>query len=150
MADAFVAGAVFDQGHPPALALYCSDGRFTAAVEELAAHLGHPRLDTVTLPGGAALLDQGAAMLSDRDALSRALALLVDRHAIRFVLLVGHQGCGYYAARHPLLDGERLRARQQADLRGARDRLRQAWPGLEVALFFARPDRQRVSFEPVP
>ena len=57
----------FDASHPKALAIYCSDGRFTSAVEVLLEAVGHDRLDTMTLPGGPALLCTSAANLSEVD-----------------------------------------------------------------------------------
>ena len=51
--DSFSPRMRFEATHPEALAVYCSDGRFTDAVEELLHHLGYTRLDTLTLPGGA-------------------------------------------------------------------------------------------------
>jgi hypothetical protein len=136
----------FDESHPAALALYCSDGRYTRAVEELAAHLGQPRLDVVTLPGGAALLDSYSALLSDRDAVGRGLAFLIEGHKIRWLLCVAHEGCGYYRARFPLLSPEELRARQADHLRAAGRRMAAAHPGLAVALYFARPAGHRIHF----
>jgi hypothetical protein len=133
----------FDESHPAALALYCSDGRYTRAVEELAAHLGQPRLDVVTLPGGAALLDTSSALLSDRDAVGRGLSFLIEGHAIQWLLLVAHEGCGYYRARFPLLSPEELRARQAEHLRAAGARLAAAHRGLAVELYFARPSSGR-------
>jgi hypothetical protein len=144
---AFLSRAAFDASHPDALAVYCSDGRFTQAVEELAEHLGHRRIDTVTLAGGAALLDAQSALLSDRDAMARALDFLIEGHAIKHLILVAHEGCGYYRARFPLHGAEKLRARQKADLIGARQRLLRE--GLQIALYFAMPHKERVRFEEV-
>ena len=56
MTDAILStNAHYDAAYPDALAVYCSDGRFTRAVDELLAKLGHPRLDTLTIPGGPGL-----------------------------------------------------------------------------------------------
>ena len=48
----FQSSTPYEPSHPKALAIYCSDGRFTQPVEDLLHSLGHARLDTCTLPGG--------------------------------------------------------------------------------------------------
>lgn len=75
----FVASAPFSEEHPKALAVYCSDGRFTEAVEDLLASVGNRRIDTLTIPGGAALLHFWSAASSAREQLCHhALAELED------------------------------------------------------------------------
>jgi len=54
----FVASERFRPSHPSALAVYCSDGRFTRAVEQLLESKGCARVDTLTMPGGPALFSQ--------------------------------------------------------------------------------------------
>ena len=44
MSKPYVALTPYHPSHPHVLAIYCSDGRFTDAVEELASHLGHGAL----------------------------------------------------------------------------------------------------------
>src|SRR5687767_2582052 len=92
--------STYDEAHPSALAFYCSDGRFTRAVEELLAQLGHDRLDTLTMPGAAALVDVKSARLAESSAVRRALSFLITGHAIEDVIMIAHQGCGYYKARN--------------------------------------------------
>src|SRR3954447_985255 len=91
----------FDATHPHALAMYCSDGRFTEAIEELLHSLGHPRLDTLTIPGGPALLDLTSSNLDGVEVMRTAASFLIKGHAIKQVVLLGHDGCGYYKARFP-------------------------------------------------
>ena len=78
----------FDARHPTALAIYCSDGRFTSAVEDLCEGLGHERLDTMTLPGGPALLTHWPADLSEVHVFSRAADFLIEAHAISQTVLL--------------------------------------------------------------
>ena len=99
----------FDPRHPSALAVYCSDGRFTRAVEALLRRLGHDRLDTMTLPGGPALLNHGPADLSEVFIFSRATRFLIDAHKIKHAVLLAHQNCGFYQARFGRLNEERIR-----------------------------------------
>ena len=63
----FLSITPYEPRHPKALAVYCSDGRFTQAVEELCHHLGHERLDTLTMPGGPALLNPWTASILEAD-----------------------------------------------------------------------------------
>lgn len=75
----------FEASYPDALAVYCSDGRFTAAVDELLEHLGHPRLDTLTIPGGPGLLNHKTSGYSDCDTFSRSAEFLIREHTITTV-----------------------------------------------------------------
>jgi hypothetical protein len=136
--------------HPDALAVYCSDGRFTRAVEELLDGLGHTRIDTLTMPGGPALLDLSSAMPSDRDAVGRAVRFLIRGHSLQKVVLVAHEGCGYYRARHPTRPAEEIRGLQLADLKAAATILRLEHPSLVVSAYLACVVEGQVRFAPVP
>jgi hypothetical protein len=78
----FQAQAEFDPHHPAALALWCSDGRFTGAVEELLRSLGQPRLDTMTLPGGPALLETTSSSITGVDIAREAASFLIKAHSM--------------------------------------------------------------------
>ncbi len=141
--------APFDATHPDALAVYCSDGRFTVAVEELLHGLGYPRLDTLTVPGGPGLFEMSTSSLTDVDMVRRAARFLIVGHDIKHIALLAHEGCGYYKAQltHESPDG--IRARQLLDLRNGAAWLRACHPGVEVTSFFARPAAGHVAFETV-
>lgn len=146
---AFTATHPFDPAHPHALAVYCSDGRFTQAVEELLAHLGHARLDTVTTPGGPAVLNHMSAAYADADVNTRAATFLIRAHHITEAVLLAHDGCGYYRAKRPSDSPEMIVARQLDDLRHAAKALRRATPELNVHLYYARVATGAVHFDPV-
>jgi hypothetical protein len=133
----FRAKARFDKEHPAALAMWCSDGRFTQAVEELLASLGEERLDTLTLPGGPALLDVTSAGMGALDVMREAASFLIKAHATRTVVLVAHAECGYYRNRYRYESPEAMRRRQLADIRGAARWLTTNHAGLSVRCFFA-------------
>ena len=137
---------IYDPAHPQSLAVYCSDGRFTRAVEELLAHLGHAALDTLTLPGGPALLSS-ATSYAEREALSRAASFLIVGHEIEHVVLIAHAGCGYYRDRYPGESAEAIEARQLADLASARRALELAHPSLHVRTQYLRVVDERVQFD---
>lgn len=109
----------YDAKHPHALAMYCSDGRFTGAVEELLHGLGHARLDTLTIPGGPALLDLTSSTLGAVDVMRDAATFLIRGHGITHAVLLGHDGCGYYKSRYTYDSPEAMRRRQLNDLRQA-------------------------------
>jgi len=142
--------SAFVAEHPSALAVYCSDGRFTRAVEELLVGLGHERIDTLTMPGGPALLDLSSAMPSDRDAVSRGVRFLVRGHALREMVLIAHEGCGYYRARHPTRAAEEIRALQVADLKASATIVRVEHPQLTVSAYLARVIEGQIRFSRVP
>jgi len=137
----------FDPSHPHALAVYCSDGRFTRAVEALVRRLGHDRLDTMTLPGGPALLCTSGANLSEVDTFTRAAHFLIEGHQIGHVVLVAHEGCGYYRHRHGRLATPQIERLQHEHLGAAARVLLRRHPELEVQRFYARVSDGKVVFE---
>jgi len=139
----------FESGYPDALAVYCSDGRFTAAVDELLETLGHPRLDTLTIPGGPGLFNHRTSGYSDCDTFSRSAEFLIREHNITTVVLMAHQGCGFYGRKFPDLSPAQIEQRQRDDLRLAVRELTATHPRLRVAAYVAVPADGRVRFEPV-
>ena len=145
----FLAVEPFEAAHPDALAVYCSDGRFTNAVEELFRSLGHRRLDTVTMPGGPALFNVWLAGMSDSMAIGAAVRFLVEAHGIRRVILLAHEGCGFYRKHYGALGPEAIRSHQEDDLRQAARVLRQTHDSIDVLLYRAGVQNGRVLFTPV-
>jgi carbonic anhydrase len=145
----FVSRTAYEPGHPRALAVYCSDGRFTEAVEELLHHLGHARLDTLTIPGGPAILNPWAASILDADQIQRAAQFLIRAHHIDHLVLLSHEGCGYYRQKMPGRPAADVRKSQTDDLQIAARALRGARPGVRVALYHAAPHEGHVSFQPI-
>jgi hypothetical protein len=145
----FRAVSRFTPAYPTALAFYCSDGRFTDAVEELLRKLGHTRLDTLTLPGGPGLLNIWSATMTEHAVASNATHFLVEKHAIVRAVLLAHEGCGYYRSLFPVEAPARIRARQIEDLRAARTYLLDTNPGVAVDLFYANVASGFVEFERV-
>lgn len=133
----FESKAAFDAAYPPALAVWCSDGRFTRSVEELLASLGEERLDTLTMPGGPALLDTTSAGVAALDTVREAASFLIKAHATKSVVLVAHSECGYYRSRYRYESAEAMLRRQLADLRGASRHLTTTHAGLRVRCFYA-------------
>ena len=145
----FITTSKFNAEHPPALALYCSDGRYTRPVEELLHHLGHERLDTLTLPGGPGLLSITSAGFVELDATKRGASFLIAGHGIRDVFLIAHEGCGYYRARYQAKDRAAIATIQREDLRAAAGTLAAAHAKLATHLYYARPHAGHVTFDHV-
>ena len=146
MPSTFLSKSVYAAEHPDSLAIYCSDGRFTRAVEELVGQLGHARLDTLTLPGGPGLLAPSTAY-SERETVSRAASFLIVGHHIRHVVLIAHAGCGYYRDRYAGESAEATEARQLADLASARRALEQSHPSLRIRTQYLRVADTQARFE---
>lgn len=149
MGEAITTETSFETSYPDALAVYCSDGRFTAAVDELLEELGHPRLDTLTIPGGPGLLNHKTSGYSDCDTFSRSAEFLIREHHITTVVLLAHEGCGFYARKFPDLSAEQIKKRQLDDLRLAMRELVDTHPRLQAFAYVAVPSANRVRFEPV-
>jgi len=141
--------ATFDKKHPKALAIYCSDGRFTDAVEELVHGLGHTRLDVLCMPGGPALLDLGSASFSALEAMRTSASFLIRGHAIKHVSLIAHDGCGYYKERYRFETPEEIIKQQKDDLRIAAQWLVGSHPDVEIAMYFAKPEGRKIAFDEV-
>ena len=139
----------FDAAHPEALAVYCSDGRLTLAVEDLCEDLGHERFDTVTLPGGPALLVPAPADLSEVHVFSRATRFLIEGHGIKHVILLAHEGCGFYRSRCGSLADAAIHKMQLAHLLAAREVLLRQHPDLAVACYYARNEGGVITFDEV-
>lgn len=141
--------AGFEPSYPTALAVYCSDGRFTGAVVELLDHLGHPRLDLLTIPGGPGLLNHKTSGFSDCDTFTRSAEFLIRAHHITTVVLLAHEKCGFYARQFPDLTVDEIKERQHADLRHAARELLETHPRLRIETFIAVPDGGHVRFDPI-
>jgi carbonic anhydrase len=145
----FVASEAFVASYPKALALYCSDGRFTQSVEELFQRLGRARLDTLTMPGGAGLFNVWLAGFSSSQAMMRAASFLISAHGIEQAILVAHAGCGFYKSQMQGASAEAIRDQQLSDLRLAASVCQERHPALTISLYYAVPEK-RITFHPVP
>jgi len=144
----FVSQIAFDEHRVGAAAVYCSDGRYGEQMDEfLHAGLGLPRYDRLALPGGAACLaDYLVKSYHEKLALERELEFLIKAHELRRVVLIAHQGCGFY--KDLWTGGGRTVEQQQAiDLRQAAEQIRASNRGLSVEAYFARRVDGRVVFE---
>jgi hypothetical protein len=139
----------FDPAHPSTLAIYCSDGRFTHAVEDHCEDLGHERIDTMTMPGGPALLTSWPADLSEVHVFSRASQFLIEGHAIQHVFLFAHEGCGFYRSRCGRLPDAEIRRLQIEHLHAAHASLRRHHAGLTMTCCYVSTEGGAIAFADV-
>jgi hypothetical protein len=147
MSTNYIAHCPHDHTHPQALAVYCSDGRFTQAVEELAHSLGFARVDTLTIPGGPALLELTSGTMAAVETVRNGVAFLVEGHKIAHVLLVAHEGCGYYRNRFPYDSPDAMRRRQISDLHSAGRYAMTTRGGIKLSKYYASAVDGHVAFE---
>lgn len=139
----------FVEAHPHALALYCSDGRFTESVEELVRTArGHGRFDVLAIPGGPALLVESSASIVELETMRPASSFLIRSHQIVEAVIIAHEGCGFYKKRYAGAPSERIIKRQLDDLQKASAWISQTH-GISVYAYFAKPVGERIRFEPV-
>lgn len=141
-----------------ALAMYCSDGRWGDAFDDFCHRsLLIPRYDRFAVPGGPAWLTAwtGSADAS-RDKHARRqrnlsvaawdqLGLLIHVHEIQRIVLVGHYGCAFYREKLKKEADDCLPV-QMADLRRAREAVKQRFPKLSVETYLAMRHGERLSF----
>lgn len=134
-----------------AAAIYCSDGRVGAHFDDfLQTGLDLPHYDRVALPGGAACLADHDAAHVQQASVAEELKFLVEVHELERVVLIAHQGCGFYKAALKLPDGL-LEGQQRSDLATAARAVRDLTGIDKVEGWFLRvSDDGAVSFEPVP
>jgi hypothetical protein len=142
----FISEVPFDHQRIGAAALYCSDGRYGEQMDDfLHKSLGLPRYDRVAIPGGAGCLAGHIKSYQELWALDRQLTFLIQSHDLNRIVLIAHEGCGFYADLAP--PSESIEPLQRADLQKAADHIRLWNLGVTVDGYFARKVNGRVAFE---
>jgi hypothetical protein len=149
MKQPFVATEPFNPKRPTVLVVCCSDGRFHAPILEFVNFKVCDRPDLLAVPGGPVILDPWASSFDEARVFDQALQLFLDAHDLRQAWLIAHDGCAYYAGKHPGLKGQAFEDVQKRDLRRGAQILAERAPHLEVHLRFARLVEGRVRFEVV-
>ena len=123
----------FDEAHPDALVIQCSDGRYTPIVAELMHSNGIERYDVMAMPGGPALLDMASASILQSEACRNGTSFLVKGHGIKKIWLLAHAGCGFYKNALNGMPSQSIIDRQNNDLQRAANWLRTINSSLIVA-----------------
>lgn len=139
----------FDSERVQAAAVYSSDGRLGAQVDQLLHDgLRLPRYDRLAVPGGAACLAGHFLTYREEEGAVEQLRFLVTVHDVRRVVLIAHEDCAFYTERlnvSPL----QLERQQHEDLVKAMRRVRQFRQDIDLTAFFARWHRHSIRFEQV-
>jgi len=137
----------------PTLVIACADGRWRDHIEDFAANALKidPAYDLLMVPGGAEPLALADLIPKDFNFLRRRLDLLVRSHGIGRIILIAHENCGWYRERKIGPFTLDLKARQLADLRQARARMKEWFGDVAIEMYYARVDGTppRATFEPV-
>lgn len=132
-----------------ALAVYCSDGRFTSHCDQLLGeHLNAPNHDRVVIPGGPGALVGHEAAAIDPHGLLEDLSFLITAHELDHVVLIAHAGCAFYAKRLGI-PAESRETQQRRDLEHARHLIADHAAPARIDLYLARPNEQNVSFDAI-
>ena len=133
-----------------AAALYCSDGRVGEHFDDFMHNgLKLPRYDRIALPGGpACLAGYSQAQLEEAGVIDE-LRFLIHAHELGRVILIQHEHCAFYGVRLGVKP-ERMTQLQKADLVRAAYVIRKVTSLERIEGYFARRDKGRVIFEPVP
>lgn len=132
-----------------AAAIYCSDGRVGEHFDDfLTNSLKLPRYDRLALPGGPACLAGHTEAYVQEQGVVDELRFLVDAHGLDRVILIAHAGCAFYGTRLHLPSAY-LEPQQRIDLVKAAGCIQRITKVPHIEAYFARPDGDRVGFEPV-
>jgi hypothetical protein len=138
----------FEEARADAIAIHCSDGRFSQHLERfLSETLKIPRCDRLAVPGGPALLTGRLASYWESAGVENQVRFLIETHALKRIVLVAHEGCGYYARRLGIA-ATSIEQAQLEDLGNAARRLMHLG-GLGVTAYLIRHREGKVAFEAV-
>lgn len=145
----FRASVPFQVNRVRAAAIYCADGRYGDQFDEfLHRELGLPCYDRVALPGGAGAFAGHIESMRSEDALISEIEFLIVSHDLDRVVLIAHEGCGYYLKKLHTPPGALLAA-QERDLSRAAGVLLRIRPTLAVSAHLASVRNNSVVFSDV-
>lgn len=129
--------------------VYCSDGRFGDQTEEfLNRNLGLKRYDRLVVPGGAACLTGYHPSHMQDEGIFAQLRFLIEAHALKRVVLIAHDDCGYYKLRLGVTPKQQDQPKRD-DLVKAAENIRNINPQCEVQTYIARLNNNEVYFDEV-
>jgi hypothetical protein len=145
----FLTKVKFVEHYAKALAVFCSDGRFTDQVEGLLITKGYASHDTITLPGGPALFDNNSGSHAMTESVRHAAAFLIKHHKIEHIILIAHQDCGYYKNRFPEFSKDKIEKQQHDDIRTAAQLLFEISREVLIEGYFAFKKDDTILFESI-
>lgn len=149
----FQASSKVNRNHTDLLVVHCSDHRFQGGFYEflnLKLNLDE-NYDLLVIPGGPQSLTLVEYLPKFAWASWKWFRFLVEAHALKRLILIAHQDCGWYKSLPGHLFGSSdPRRRQEEDLRRVRQTLTEEFPQLSVELYFAGWDgSDRVTMEEI-
>lgn len=137
MTKPFTAPTPWSAERPHTLVVCCSDGRWHAQMVEFVQREVSRYADLYAIPGGPAVLDPWNSSYDEFRAFEQGMRLLAKYHDLSSIWLVQHEGCAFYAEKHPHLDAEARRTRQVEDLARGKTAILERYPKLAVRLIYA-------------
>jgi hypothetical protein len=146
MGKAYTAHMPWSPERPETLVVCCSDGRWHGHVDEFVHHEVSERADLYAVPGGPACIDPWNSTFDEARVFESAMRILITYHDLKAVWLIAHEGCAYYLGRHPHIDEQARRRRQEEDMQRARQVLVERYPQLAVRRVYVSKHGRDVEF----
>ncbi|MBM3700812.1 MAG: hypothetical protein FJW68_07895 [Actinobacteria bacterium] len=125
-------------------AVFCSDERFIdESMSFIKYSLNINSFDLIVTAGGPAFINAGTGALMDN------LALLVEEHNIKRLVLISHQDCKYYKKKFNNADDDEITEKQLNDLQSAKIKLRELFPGICTETYFAFIEEGKILFKEI-
>jgi hypothetical protein len=131
------------------LVVHCSDYRFQRFFLDFVTNgLKLTEYDLVAVPGGVQMLTVAHYIPKVRSLMRKWLGFLVEHHALKRVVIIGHDDCGWYKDFRFGPVHIDLKQRQIQDLKEVADTLHSEL-GVGVDIYFAHVDGSKVLFDKV-
>ncbi len=143
---------VFEDVPRGALAVFCSDGRYSRYIDEfLESLLRVDGADWLAVPGGPAALAGTHRDEEDAEVLWRHLDFLVEMNEVRRVILVFHENCRYCLdVLGPDATADEAKRKACADAEEARNRIQRRFPEVAVEAYWHEATDTAVFFRSIP
>jgi len=150
----FQLAAKLKRGDTEVLVVHCGDYRFQGAFYEFlnqALNLNQ-NYDLMVIPGGPLSLTLLEYLPKFSWSSWKWFRFLVEKHAIRRLILIQHQDCAWYQTMPLHLHAfPELRRRQEQDLGRVKNALKKDYPDLAVELYYAGWDpSDRITIDAIP
>lgn len=143
--DVVRCGTSHDRQPRSVILVSCADGRFSIQDERVLAELGvQATPDRYSPPGGpGALHPLTCARAMERDVDLGRLRFLIEHHHTRYVLLVMHEDCAFYATKFPHYTPQQQLERQLADIVEVARDLRREFQGVQSDCYYVGESGER-------
>lgn len=148
--DEFLSSISWGESETDTLVIYCSDHRFQEHFNEFIHKHLLTKPDVLAIPGGPQVLIAASYIEKFEWAGKRWVKFLRDKHNLRRIVCIAHEDCGWYKnitignLTIPL-----LKNRQISDLKKIGEALKDMFPKVEVEMWYADKDGDRVKFSKI-